>query len=106
MSFKDDVTSDLAVFVNADEFAEEHNLNGTACLAIVEGLTSKERSARMGGNYEGVCGNVVIVHVAANLLDEVPVHDEIFYLDDKLYYVEDCTNDYGMLTIELRSNSV
>lgn len=92
------------VFMNNLDFAEEHNLNGTICLAIVEGLTTKERSSRLSQNYEGVYGSVVIVHVDKNSLVEVPVHGENFRLDGKLYYVEDCTEDLGLLTIELRRN--
>ena len=92
------------VLMNANEFAENHNLNGTTCLAVVEGLTTKERSARISQNYDGVYGSTVIVHVAKSALPEVPVYGQDFYLDEELHYVEDCTDDLGMLTIELRSN--
>ena len=92
------------VFMNTDDFAEEHNINGTICLAVVEGLTTKERSVRISQNYDGIYGSTVIVHVDKSALTEVPVYGQDFYLDEELHYVEDCTDDLGMLTIELRSN--
>lgn len=107
MRLKDMLQHDIEkVFMNSADFAEEHNLNGTIGLAVVEGLSSKERSARMGGNYEGIYSGVIIVHAAKSLFNEVPVYGENFRLDGKLYYVDHCTDDYGMLTIELRSNRI
>ena len=36
-TFKEDLTEDLrGVFFDADEFAKEHDLNGTVCLCVVE----------------------------------------------------------------------
>lgn len=105
MSLKAMVCRDIGkVFLNPNDFAEEHDLNGTICLAVVEGVTAKERILK-GAFYEGVYGKTVFVHTAKTSLTGVPVQGEIFKLDGKIFYVEECTDDFGMLTIELRCNA-
>ena len=43
MGFKDFAQNDIEkVFINSNEFAEVHNLNGTQCYAVAEGLTDKQ----------------------------------------------------------------
>lgn len=107
MSFKDQVQADIdRVFLQDGEFAEKHNLNGTVCLAVVEGLTTEQRSVRAAENYEGMYKSALIVHVKAANLPEVPVCGEVFKLDGKLYLVDTADNDMGMLTIGLAANSV
>lgn len=91
-------------FMNTDELAEEHNLNGIVCLAVVQGLDLRERSFRIGAIYEGVYEGGIVVHVPTSSLTEVPVRGEIFLLDGVSYFVDECTDDMGMLTIELRGN--
>lgn len=49
MGFKDFVQNDIEkVFINSNEFAEVHNLNGTQCHAVAEGLTDKQHVEIMG----------------------------------------------------------
>ena len=48
--FKDQVAADLDVFINSDEFAEEHDLNGMTVRAVVQSPTSQERWIN-GVNY-------------------------------------------------------
>lgn len=107
MGFKDMVAADLKnVFFNPDEFAEEHNLNGTVCFAVIEGVSTKERSARAAENYEGMFKSILVVHVRADDLPEVPPQGQIFKVDGKTYIVNTCNNDMGMLTIGLAANSI
>ena len=37
-------------------------------------------------------------------LPEVPVTDQVFTIDGKVYLVESCADDMGMLTIQLVAN--
>lgn len=107
MSFKEQVMRDLdKIFINTKEFAQEHDLNCTVCNAVLEGLTTKERSARAAENYEGMFKSALIVHVRAGDLPEVPPHGEIFRVDGKVYMVDTCDEEMGLLTIGLAVNSI
>ena len=93
--------------MNADDFAEEHDLNGTTCKAVVQGELTGERkfkTIRAGAVYDDIYAADVVVHVKTEYLPEVPVRDEIFYLDGESLIVGNCTNDKGILTIELTAN--
>ena len=107
MDFKEMVAADIsAVFLNPTEFAEEHDLNGTRCLCVVEGVTARggfQQSEKYKG-YDAVHGATNVVHVKKADLDEMPVEGEVFKLDGEIHYVHSCAENAGMLTICLRAN--
>ena len=93
-----------AAFLNESEFAEQHNLNGTICIAIVQDISvQSEVTTAIGNNpmYQGLYGERIQINTAVNNFTNIPVYGQIFYLDEKLYTVESCNNDMGMLTIQL-----
>jgi len=105
VSFREQVASDNElVFMNDAEFAEEHDLNGTTCKSVVQGEHTGKRPFKVGAVYDDVYAADVVVHVKTEYLPEVPVRDEIFYLDGESFIVENCTDDMGILTIELTAN--
>ena len=105
MSFKDMVAADIsAVFLNPDEFGETHILEGRKCTCVVSGWATDDRKAAIQGGKrtpDGLHGDFITVCVAASDLDKVPVEGTPFRMDGKRYKVDKCTNDMGMLTIEL-----
>ena len=106
-AFRDMVAADMdSVFLNADEFAEEHKLNGTDCICVVESPTTQEMF-KQGEKYEGydaIHGLTAVVHVKKSDIGEMPVEDQDFTLDDESFQVDSCTEHMGMLTIRLRAN--
>ena len=105
MSLKEQVAIDNeTVFMNEDDFAEEHDLNGTVCKAVVQGELTQKRPFKVGAVYDDVYAADIVVHVKKDYLSEVPVRDEVFHLDGESYIVEKCTDDMGILTIELGAN--
>ncbi|MBO6204915.1 MAG: hypothetical protein J6O13_15440 [Selenomonas sp.] len=106
-AFKEMVTEDMDdVFLNPEEFADEHDLNGTLCNCIVESPTSKE-SLQVGRDYEGydaVHSIVVTIHVKKADIGEMPVEDQLFSLDEEEFLVDSCVEHMGMLTINLKAN--
>lgn len=106
-TFREDLTEDLRdVFFDAEEFPGEHDLNGTRCLCVVEGMTARE-GFQQSEKYEGydvVHGATNVVHVKKADLGEMPVEGEVFKLDGEIHYVHSCAEDTGMLTICLRAN--
>ena len=106
--FKEMVAEDNSkVFLNKAEFAEEHDLNGTVCTCIlqdesvVNGLSIGDGITQ---TYPGLYGSRLLVNVKTDDLPEVPVNGQTFTVDEKLYLVESCANDMGMLTIQLVAN--
>lgn len=107
-TFKEQVAADnSAAFLNILEFAEEHDLNGTACIAILQDLSVAEGLSTGTGasqTYPGVYGSRLQVNCLTDALPEVPVYGQVFFVDDKQYLVESCANDMGVLTIQLEAN--
>lgn len=107
MGFKEMVAADIsAVFLNPAEFGERHDLNGTECICVVEGMTVRE-GFQQSEKYEGygvVRGVTNVVHVKKADLGEMPVEGEVFKLDGEIHYVHSCAENMGMLSIGLRAN--
>ena len=107
MGFKEQVAADLTrVFLNPAEFAEEHDLNGTVCLCVVEKPRTEEKYLRGAtyDAYEGIHGVGVTVHVESRLLPEIPVEGMRFNLDGKIMLVDSCTHEAGLLSIALKGH--
>ena len=106
MGFKDFAQNDIEkVFINSNEFAEVHNLNGTQCYAVAEGLTDKQHVEIMGQDIDGLIYDTIIVHVAKRDLPEVPEYNQIFSFNGRIMLVQSCEDDMGMLNIVLRGNN-
>ena len=95
-----------SVFMNENDFAEYHDLNGVRALAIVEALTIKDKLAIKSASFEGYYQKKVIVHVKQADLNEIPVYGQRFTLDGEIYTVDSCDDDMGMLTIDLVANDI
>ena len=106
-TFKEDLAEDLRdVFFDVDEFAEEHDLNGTVCLCVLEKPRTEEKYLRgaVYDPYEGVHGASVTVHVESRLLPEIPVEGMRFDLDGEVMLVDSCTQEAGLLSIVLKGH--
>ncbi len=108
-AFKDMVAADCSgVFINPDEFAEEHNLNGSTCSCIVQNITSDYdmTSGNMEARkYYDLYGEHKEVNVVKSSLTETPVYGQSFYLDGELYTVMEVADDMGILTIVMVANN-
>lgn len=106
-TFKEDLTEDLrGVFFDADEFAKEHDINGTVCLCVVEKPRTEEKYLRGAtyDAYEGIHGVGVTVQVESCLLQEIPVEGMRFNLDGEVMLVDSCTHEAGLLSIALKGH--
>ena len=107
-TFKEDLDEDLRdVFFDVDEFAEEHDLNGTVCLCVLEKPRTEEKYIRGAtyDAYEGIHGASVTVHVESRLLPEIPVEGMRFYLDGEVMLVDSCMHEAGLLSITLKGHN-
>ena len=107
-NFREQIAADnTAAFINSLEFAEEHNLNGTVCNAILQDISVAESLSTGTGStqtYPGIYGSRLQVNCLAGDLPELPVYGQLFGIDDKQYLVESCADDMGVLTIQLVAN--
>jgi len=106
-SFKEMIKADIDdVFLSTDEFAEEHDLNGTVCACIVESPSTQEKfqQGEKYVSYETVSSLAATIHVKKSDIEEMPVEGQKFTLDGELFTVDRCTEHMGMLTITLNAN--
>ena len=108
MRFRDYLESDIDdVFLNEDEFAEGHNLNGTVAKAIIQSPTARESFLSNGSHVsnDGLHGVSVFVHCKSKDIPEIPSQGNIFRLDDDVYIVQSATEEDGLVSIELRAEA-
>ncbi len=102
-AFKECVEADLSeVFINLDEFAETHTLEGVElpCVVSIDKTAHQERGKK---TFEGLHGNFVTLYVKKADMPRVPKQGENIKLDNKRYKVESCRDDMGLLSITLES---
>ena len=105
--FKEQAADDLGVFLNADEFAETHTVNGVEVQAVLEGLTTKEfvqHSARI--SFEGVDVRTVILHLRATDIPQKVAQGNVLELDGEMYRIADTVDDMGLLTLTLEAGEI
>jgi len=108
-TFKEQLQKDIDIFMNLDEFAETHMINGKECTAILEGLTTKEQFIQLREskiNFDGISGETFILHVAVSALDEVPKEGLSIEVDGETYVVSSSAKEMGMATITMERDVV
>lgn len=106
--FKEQAADDLGVFLNADEFAEMHTVNGVEVQAVLEGLTTKE-FVQHGGHrisFEGVDARTVILHLRATDIPQKVAQGNVIELDGEMYRIADTADDMGLLTLTLEAGEI
>lgn len=102
MSFKDHIAADIATFINSDEFADEHTIDGVTLPAVVD---SEEATGAPLSYAEGVFADKKTVYVNAEKLGYLPVEEQLMQLDDVQYIVRQVNKEMGMLVIKLERNA-
>lgn len=108
-AFKEMVEQDIMdVFLNADEFAETHNLNGWQCVAIVQDCvinddltTTNTEDARY---TDGLYGVGAVINVKKTDIPDMPKTGNRFRLNGRYGHVVAVNDDMGMLTITWAAN--
>ena len=105
--FKDQTERDLDIFINLNEFADVHALNGTECKAIIKAPTARESFLSSGSHIsdDGIFGISIFVHCRSEDLPELPHQGNVFVLDGEPYIVYQCVEEDGMASIELRAET-
>lgn len=99
MGFKDHVASDSKVFMNTDEFADIHDIDGQQIGCIFDDDTYQQQKSQ-----DGVHENVALLFVKASALPDRPVPRQHMWIDGELRIVRKCVENAGMLEITLEAN--
>ena len=105
-TFKEQVAEDLDTFINLDEFADEHDVNGVAVKCVVQSPTEQEmfQQGIAYNGYEVTHGNLTILHIKKDDFGETPVESQVVELDGESGLVKSCIEDMGLLSIYLEFN--
>lgn len=104
MNFKNAVAADInSVFLNPDEFAETHNVEGKDISIIIdnEKLTELKTKSQFASQ---ITQAEMLIYVKNSDLGYVPAKDSMLEIDSNIYTVNMCTDSEGMLEIVLESN--
>ena len=98
----DDISS---LFMNPDEFAEEHDVNGKKMLVIVDSMEAERRTRKQFEKLriDGISVNVILIYVPRKVFGQAPAQGRRLMLDGRPYVVEDAIDEGGVLSIELRA---
>lgn len=107
MNFKDIIQKDLGTFVNTEEFAEVHNVDGRDIPALIDSDALLERPRQPLDLYNAANGVFlanITMYVRGTDLEDRPVVGQRLRLDGKIYPVSSCDESAGMLKIVLEVN--
>lgn len=97
-SFKNLIASDLGVFLNADEFAEEHEVEGNTIIAVLdEDIQDESKNGEALGLAEA---DTLLYAKIADLPDRRP-SGESLNVDGREYTVITWREDAGMASVYL-----
>lgn len=101
--FKEQLETDLDVFIDSDVFAETHTLNGVEVTCVLQGLTTKEQLTRPNNTpaFEGISGVTRVMHIKTSDMPEQVIEGNIIDVDGETYRVGDSVDDMGITTITL-----
>lgn len=99
-NFKDTVSKDVQnVFLNIDEFADRHELNGRDVVCLIDTDATNPAKQSVSNPLTGVFVNSITIYVKPDDLEHRPVEGERLYVDDKMYFVRTVSSEMGLLVI-------
>ena len=105
MTLKDQIQMDVSsVFLNSDEFADKHVVNGATVLCVIDDSASEIRSNRQDEQIPGFSKNARVLHIPSSAFANRPAYGQLLTVDGEEFFVEACHDECGMLLIELGAN--
>ena len=99
------VTDDRDIFIDLDDFAEWHDVNGSQCRAVLQEISTSGKLTESANPDYDLYGTTVELHCRMEDLDEIPVSGQgLFLVDDKPFSVVAVDENMGILTIRLQAN--
>lgn len=106
INFKEQLDADIGdVFLNPNEFADPHYIEGELITCVVDSDEFRERVAKSAANFaEGVFLQGVVVFLKRDDLEADPVIGQRITLDDDYYYILNVEDESGMMVLTLGAN--
>ncbi len=105
MTFKELIAADVHnIFLNTEEFSEEHTINGSTMPCQEDSSEQIEREKRMNQNMDGIYKNQKLIFVAASDFGPLPKQGTLITYDSKKYRVADAISEDGVYSITLEAN--
>lgn len=106
MTFKDIIKNDIdTTFLNEDEFAEKHVVDGKEMTIIIDNNEMLEREKRYKEQFEkGTFVKQMLIYVKASEFGRLPRIGRLLNLDGKNYIVTDAIREGAMYSISLEAN--
>lgn len=101
MGFKDQLSADLAVFFNPEEFSDVHNIDERNLSVIVDNDRLKERSQK---EYDGITIGEILFFVKATDYGSRPEVGAPIVFDGRQMFVFNAREDMGLYEIILSQN--
>ena len=105
-TFKDLVAADVSnVFLNLQEFAEIRLINGKQMSVVVDDneLLERDKATALGAQLTGTYKARRLIYVSKEEFGPRPAQDVILTMGTKEYRVKACTEEAGILAIELEA---
>lgn len=101
-AFKDYIGKDLDIFINQNEFAEMHLINGKSLKITIDNDRLQERSEK---EFDGIFVGDILFYVTELEYGHLPVPGEIINFDGQITQVFNARTDKGIHEIILQRNS-
>lgn len=101
MSLKEQLKKDFNIFINPDEFADTHRIDGKTLNIVVDDDKLEERKNK---NFDGTSVEEVLYYVKADDLGELPSIGSSQKFDGRYMLVTSARNANGMYEIILSQN--
>lgn len=101
MGFKDQITSDIGVFLNSDEFAETVQIDGEPKQVVIDEDRLLKRAAT---EYEGISAGLILYFIPASSFPSKPSIGSTQLFNGRLMFVDDVKSNVGVYEILLNQN--
>lgn len=105
-SFKEQIAADISgVFLNEQEFADKHTIDGKEMTVVVDENELLERDKAKIGTYQqgGLYKSRRLIYVSCEEFGPRPPIGKQLIFDGRPFRVADCTEETGMLAITLEA---
>lgn len=105
LRFKEQLDADIKnTFMNVDEFAERHVVNGKEIPVVTDNNELMERKKRVNSNMDGIYAKQKLIYVSASDLGALPSQGSVLMLDGQRYRVVDAVSESGIYSITIEEN--
>lgn len=104
-TFKECLAADLPTFLNPDEFADIHTINGKEMTVMVDEneLLERDKSKLLGAPTGGLYKSRRLIYVFRLEFGPRPANGTMLNLDGRQFKIVQSTEEAGILAIELEA---